>query len=363
MRILLLNWRDVKNPRGGGAERVTHEIGRRLVERGHEFTWLSSQAEGLSDEETVDGIRVVRRGSELTTRFHAPRLARTGFDVIVDAINTVPYLAPLWARAPVVVFFHQLARDVWWYEAPLPVAAVGWLLEPVYLQAYRRTPAITVSASTRDDLRRLRHRAPIDVIPLAVDAGGSSVRLTPKSLEGRLVAIGRLTPSKRFDHAIDVLAALRATRPRARLDIVGTGAEHDRLLRHAADKGVADRVRLHGRVDDQERDRLLDEADLVVGTSVREGWGLTITEAARRGTPAAVYDIPGFRDSVVADRTGVMTAPRPVELAEAIRNLLDDPPRYEAVRKAALERASRLSWTKTADAFEAALVPATRPRG
>jgi glycosyltransferase involved in cell wall biosynthesis len=245
----------------------------------------------------------------------------------------------------------------------LPVAALGWVLEPVYLQAYRSTPAITVSPSTRDDLRRMRLRGPIDVIPLAVDDGPSSAQLTTKSLEGRLVAIGRLTPSKRFDHAIDVLAALSATHPMARLDIVGTGAEHDSLVRHASDRGVGERVRLHGRLEDRERDRLLEEADLVVGTSVREGWGLTITEAARRGTPAAVYDIPGFRDSVVAGRTGVVTAARPVALAEAIRRLLDDREEYEAVRTAALARASQLTWTKTAEAFETALVRATRSPG
>ncbi|MFL5963603.1 MAG: glycosyltransferase family 4 protein [Gaiellaceae bacterium] len=361
MRILILNWRDVRSTRGGGAERVTHEIARRLAERGHSVSWLSSSESGLAEEESIDGVRVIRRGSELTTRFHAPRLAREGYDVVVDAINTVPYLAPLWSRAPVVVFFHQLARNVWWYEAPLPVAALGWAIEPVYLQAYRRTPAVAVSPSTRDDLRRLGLRGTIDVIPLAVSSEAAS-DLDPKSLEGRLVAIGRLTPSKRFDHAIGALAELRRTHPSARLDIIGIGGERERLRDHAASLGVSDWVTLHGRVDDGVRDRLLEEADAVVGTSVREGWGLTVTEAAMRGTPAVVYDIPGFRDSVVADRTGVITQPSPEALANGIRRLIDDPTRYEVIRAAALKRAAQLSWDRTADGFEAALAAATGSR-
>jgi glycosyltransferase involved in cell wall biosynthesis len=361
MRILILNWRDVRSVRGGGAERVTHEIARRLVARGHSVTWLSSSEQGLPANEEIDGVRMVRRGSELTTRFHAPRLAREGYDVVVDAINTVPYLAPLWSRAPVVVFFHQLARNVWWYEAPLPIAMLGWTIEPIYLQVYRRTPAVAVSASTRNDLRRLGLRGNIEVIPLAVSSEAAT-RLPPKSLEGRLVAIGRLAPSKRYDHAIRALAQLRRTHPNARLDVIGTGDERDKLLREAASLGVADWVTLHGRVDDDVRDRLIEEADVVVGTSVREGWGLTVTEAAIRGTPAAVYDIPGFRDSVVADRTGVITRQSPEALAEGIRKLIDDPTHYESVRAAALELAAKLSWEHTADGFEAALVAAIGSR-
>jgi glycosyltransferase involved in cell wall biosynthesis len=287
-------------------------------------------------------------------------LAKEGYDVVVDEVNTVPYLASLWSPAPVLLFINQLARNVWWYEAPLPVAALGWLAEPVYLQAYRRTPAVTISPSSRDDLRRLGLRGTINVIPMAVNSVAST-DLGPKSLEGRLLAIGRLTPSKRFDHAISALAELRRTHPSARLDIIGTGKERDRLLGHAADLGVSGAVTLHGRVDDDERDRLLTEADVVIGTSVREGWGLTVTEAAMRGTPAVVYDIPGFRDSVVADRTGVITAPSPAALAEGIARLIDDSPGYEAARVAALERASLLSWDRTADAFEAALLAAATP--
>jgi glycosyltransferase involved in cell wall biosynthesis len=362
MRILILNWRDLASARGGGAERVTHEIARRLVDRGHEVTWLSSKEPGRPAEEEVDGVAIVRRGGELTTHFHGPRVARRGFDVVVDAINTVPYLAPLWSRAPVVVFFHQLARDVWWYEAPQPLAAIGWLAEPVYLQTYRNTPAITVSASTRDDLRRFGLRERIDVIPLAVSASPNARADAPKALTGRLVVIGRLTPSKRVDHAVAALAELRRTHPEARLDVIGAGAERSRLEREVAARGLDGHVALHGRVSDEERDRLLAEADAVVGTSVREGWGLTVTEAALAGTPAVVYDIPGFRDSVVDGRTGVVTRPNPRDLADGVRRLLEDPEAYARVREATHRRALGLDWTATTSAFELALEAAVRRR-
>jgi glycosyltransferase involved in cell wall biosynthesis len=362
MRILILNWRDTRSARGGGAERVTQEVASRLVARGHEVTWLSSAQAGLPSEEVLDGVTIVRRGSELTTRLHAPRLARAGFDVVVDAINTVPYLAPLWARVPTVVFFHQLARDVWWYEAPRAVAAFGWTIEPLYLQVYRRTPAVTVSDSTRKDLRRFGLKERIDVIPLAVDRPEAEPDFAAKPLTGNLVGIGRLRPSKRFDHAIRALRSLRSTHPHARLDLIGSGSEHDRLAALAGELGLGDAVRLLGAVGSDERDAILREADAVIGTSVREGWGLTVTEGAVLGTPAVVYDIPGFRDSVVDGRTGIVTKPTPDGLADGVRRLLADPAAYDAIRRRAYERALATSWDDTATAFEAALGAAVSAR-
>ena len=355
MRILILNWRDVRSPRGGGAERVTHEVARRLVERGHEVVWLSSAAEGLPPEETIDGVQLVRRGSEATTRLHARRLARrVQPGVILEEINTLPYFAPAWSRAPVLLYMNQLAREVWWYEARLPVAAVGWLAEPVYLQAYRGCDAVTISRSSRDDLRRLGLGHSITVAPMAVET--DRVReLGPKAREGRLLAIGRLTPSKRYDHAITALAHLRHAHPQASLTVVGEGRERGALLEVARQLGVGAAVTLAGRVSEAEKVRLLDEADLLVGTSAREGWGLTVTEAAARGTAAVVYDIPGFRDAVIDGRSGLVVRPHPSALAHAVSALLADPGRFDRLRLNAWQDVERLSYDGTTDAFEQAL--------
>ena len=89
-------------------------------------------------------------GTELTTRFAARSFARApAFDVVVEQVNTLPYFAPLWSRVPTVLWVNQLAREVWWYEAPRGIAAAGYLAEPLYLQAYRRVPVLTISNSTR----------------------------------------------------------------------------------------------------------------------------------------------------------------------------------------------------------------------
>ena len=355
MRILLLNWRDIRSERGGGAERVTHEVARGLVERGHDVTWLSSRSDDQHLDEVIDGVRVIRRGSELTTRFFAPQTARrVRPDVVLEEINTLPYLSPLWSNAPVLLYMNQLARAVWWYEAPLVVATVGYVAEPLYLRAYRRCDAVTISASSRDDLRRVGIGGTISIAPMVADVERVAV-LDAKSRVGALVAVGRLTPSKRYNHAIAALARLRMRYPSATLTLIGDGRSR-RALEHAADAaGVADAVHFAGRVSEAEKAAILAASDVLVGTSVREGWGLTVSEAAARGTPSVVYDIPGFRDSVIDGRTGLLVPAHPQALADGIARLLDDSELYDRLRTEAWRRSESPSPRGTIDSFEQAL--------
>jgi glycosyltransferase involved in cell wall biosynthesis len=354
VRILFLNWRDIRNPKAGGAEVLTHEVARRLA-ASHDVTWFTSRAPGHAAKETIDGVSVVRRGSEATTRLYAPRFGRSGhWDVVIEEINTLPYFSHVWSRAPTVLFIPQLAREVWWYEAPKVVAWLGWLSEPAYLAAYRGVRAITISDSTRSDLRRLGLRESIEVLPMAVSTPALD-HLSPKHPTGELVSVGRLVPSKRFDHAIEALSKLRERYPSARLTIIGEGPERARLGLLADRLGLHDVVRFAGRVTEEAKVELLGRSDVLVACAVREGWGLTTTEAARVGTPAVTYDVPGLRDSVVDGTTGVLTAQSPVALAEGIRRVLDDRHFYDALRAAAWERSRHVSWNDTARSFERAL--------
>jgi glycosyltransferase involved in cell wall biosynthesis len=360
VQILFLNWRDIRSPRAGGAEVLTHEIARRLAVR-HGVTWFASRADGQRGEEEIDGVRVVRRGSEATTRFFAPAFARsTRWDVVVEEINTLPYFAPVWSPAPAVLFILQLAREVWWYEAPKMFAWFGWAAEPLYLAAYRHVNAITISASTCTDLRRFGLREQIDILPIAVSTPALT-QLAPKQPTGQLVAVGRLVPSKRIDHAIRALSNLRLSHGSARLTVIGEGRERTNLEHLAGQLGLGEAVHFTGRVTEDTKVGFLEQADLLVACAVREGWGLTTTEAARLGTPAVGYDVPGLRDSIIHDRTGLLTKPSPHALAEGVRRLLDDHEYYDSVRTAAWARWKDVSWDRTAASFERALLSAVSP--
>ncbi len=75
---------------------------------------------------------------------------------------------------------------------------------------------------------------------------------------------------------------------------------------------------------------------LILVTSIKEGWGLIVTEAASQGTPAVVYDVDGLRDSVYHSKTGLITTSNtPIKLAEAIKSLLYEPAKFEQIQYSA----------------------------
>jgi glycosyltransferase involved in cell wall biosynthesis len=325
VRILILNWRDANHPKAGGAEHLTHEIARRLVEGGDEVEWFAAMFPGASRDENVDGIRVVRAGRQWTVHLRAflryrGRL-RGRFDAVLDEVNTIPFFTPLWAGIPTFMLIYQLAREVWWYESRLPLSALGYAIEPLYLRVYRHSPVLTISASTEADLRRHGFKGSITVVPVGIDP--PSPQTNARSPEPSFLYVGRLAPSKRITDILRAFAAYRDLAGPARLWLVGSGAVgYTRRLKEMASKlGIDGEVEFLGRLPDERKYRRMGEARALLLTSVREGWGLVVTEAAARGTPAIVYDVAGLRDSVRHERTGLVVEASPDALAQAMMRL------------------------------------------
>jgi glycosyltransferase involved in cell wall biosynthesis len=347
VRVLIFNWKDLAHPAAGGAEVFTEEVARELVQRGHSVTLHAAAVEGRPARELVEGVQIVRAGSRLSVYRAARRFwAREGtgrFDVVVDEINTRPFLTPRWVRgAPIVALIHQLAREIWRFETPLPIAVLGrHVLEPWWLRAYRDVPALTVSAGSAESLRT--HHGWRDVHVLPEGWTPHPVPDVPKEARPTVVFLGRLVAMKRPQHAIEAVRILRRTVPGAQLWLIGDGP-----LRLAAEEGVT----FLGRVGREELLERLARAHVLVATSVREGWGLNVSEAAACGTPSIGYDVPGLVDSVQASG-GAVVAPTPAALAARLRE-------FFAGELVLEPRISTIPWPAVAEAFEARLISATR---
>jgi glycosyltransferase involved in cell wall biosynthesis len=321
MRVLLCNWKDMKHPAAGGAEVYTHEVLRRWAAAGHEVTQFSAAVDGRPESEEMDGVRIVRGGSRLGVYWSARRFVarqpRGTFDVVIDEVNTRPFGVARDPGAPGVALIHQVAREMWFHELPLPLAAVGrYVLEPAWLRAYRDVPVLTVSESSRASLYEYGLRQ-VSVVPVGVDVDPRS-DAPVKEERPTVLFVGRLVASKRIDHALAAFAKLRARMPDAQLRVVGTGPLEKRL-RAIAGAGVV----FHGRVSADEKLDLMGRAHVLVVTSVREGWGLVVDEAAAMGTPSIGYDVPGLRDSVPA-AGGTLVAPTPDALAGGLAQRLPE---------------------------------------
>lgn len=352
-RLLLLNWRDPWHPKAGGAEHLTHRILERLAERGWTVEWFSAAYAGASAREIRDGVLFVRAGSGITVHAHAfmRYSKRREYDVVVDEINTIPFFTP-WYSARSVAWFQQLAREVWFYEGGL-AGPLGYALEPLYLAPYRRLPLITISSSSARSLHDIGLRGPVRIIPMAVDEPADET-VPQKTLPRDVLVVGRVTPSKRVEESIRAAALLRSSGWNGRLHVVGSGPVRYRktLERLVAALGIRETVTFHGRVEDEARRRLMQRASVLWMTSVREGWGLVVTEAARHGTPAVVYDVPGLCDAVVDGVTGRVVNADPKALVFATRELFEQ---FDAYAARTLAAARALNWDATAEAFARAI--------
>ena len=107
--------------------------------------------------------------------------------------------------------------------------------------------------------------------------------------------------------------------------------------------------------------KLMQEAWALIAPSVKEGWGMVVTEAAACGTPAIVSNVTGLRDSVVNGKTGIVLSSNPTEteVSLAMLTLLEDRQLRNELSKEAIEFAKKFSWEKSFDTFYQLLIDHT----
>jgi glycosyltransferase involved in cell wall biosynthesis len=353
-----MSWRDPDHPKAGGAELFTYEVARRLVDGGDSVEWFTSTFPGAQPTTEKDGVRIVRAGQQWSVHYAAIRRYRNSlkgrFDAVVDEVNTIPFFTPLWADVPRTLLIFQLAREVWWHESPFPLSALGYAIEPLYLRLYKSTPALTISESTKADLLRLGYTAPIGIVPIGLEAMTTtdSNKAEPKTF----LYVGRLAKSKRVSDIIQAFAGYRSPGRPGRLWLIGDGSPaYVNALHRQVDRLHVDNVEFLGRVPAAEKHTRMAQAAVLLMASAREGWGLAVAEANAYGTPAVVYDVPGLRDAVRNEETGLVVAPSPDKLTEGMVRLSTQPDLYARLAREARRWSSTFSFDAAARDFRTAI--------
>ena len=343
MRILLANWRDPAHPSAGGAERYVEEVAKRWAGDGHDVTLFSSRFPGSAPTTESDGFRILRSGGRFSVyrRFAEYVAANRQWDAVIESVNTRPFFAHRLApELPTMAIIHQLAREIWFHEVPLPAALVGrYVLEPSWLRRYRDARVVAVSDSTRGDLQRIGVPT-VGVVPPAVT--DPVVGSWPKETEPTLVFLGRLTPNKRPDAAVEAWRRVSEQLPGTKLWMLGDGP-----MRSSLEATSEDGLVMFGKVDEATKWQLLSRAHLLLVPSVREGWGIVVMEAAMAGIPSVGYRVPGLVDAIVDGDTGWLCDPNPVALAQASLRALADPA-LARVADRARARAGTFTWDAVA---------------
>jgi glycosyltransferase involved in cell wall biosynthesis len=277
-------------------------------------------------------------------------------DVVIDTQNGWPFFARLVFGRRAVVLVHHCHREQW----PLAgrfMGRLGWYCESrISPRVHRRCQYVTVSLPSARDLADLGvERNRIAIVRNGLDEAPPRTVDLPRSPMPRVVVLSRLVPHKQIEDALEAIALLRARIPNLRLDVVGGGWWHDRLVDHAARLGMSDVVTFHGHVGDMAKHEVVQRAWVHVLPSRKEGWGLAVTEAARHAVPTIGYrSSGGLTDSIIDGVTGVLVDDH-AELVERLFELLTDPQVRDELGRKAQARSTEFSWRQSASAMRTVL--------
>jgi len=359
LKLIVFSWRDLGHPRAGGSEIYLFNILRRLDGLFDEIIcFTSNYLEARKFENLGRNITIYRVGYDYTpplimlkSRKFVKNLSDT---IILENINHVPFYTPiLYPSVPIVCIIHHIASSQLYIEAPV-VAPVADLLErgvsPIF---YRDKVVIAPSQSTATQLARLGYRK-VYVVPPGIEYG--KLRLKAEKYVKKpnsIIYFGRIMRYKQIHHVIKALAEVVKEIPDVRLTIAGR-ASSKRYLRQLYSLirrlNLRKHVAMKINVSEEEKIRLLAEAEVYVTASAREGWAITIIEANACGTPAVGYDVPGLRDSIRHGKTGLLVRPGNISaLARGLVHLLTDEGLKNRLSKNALKWSRQFSWDKTVE--------------
>ncbi len=349
LHILVLTDRDWLHPQGGGTGTNLYGQIARWVAWGHRVTVVAGDYPGAEPVQRLGpNLEIHHMGTRRTIFARAAWAVGRGrvgadADIVVEVINGIAFFTPLWLRRPRVALVHHVHRRMYVEEYGRVGTIAAFLLETVPLRfLYRATPFLTISQAAKRDLVALGvpedrvHVAYLGVEPAQFQPGERAAQPT-------LLYLGRLKQYKRIEVVLDCLEAV----PEARLEIAGDGDHREALEAEIEQRGLADRVVLHGHVAEEDKAALYSRAWIALTASSAEGWCLTVMEAAACLTPSAALRVGGLPESIVDGETGLL-ADEPAELADLVAALIRDPARRERLGAAAEARARTFTWERTA---------------
>ncbi|MEQ1759724.1 MAG: glycosyltransferase family 4 protein [Vicinamibacterales bacterium] len=201
-----------------------------------------------------------------------------------------------------------------------------------------RLPAVVVPGTRRGELGR--------------GSGGHEVRL---------LCVGSIVPRKGHAVLIEALSGLRSL-PWTLIcagSLVRDPDTADAVQALVRERGLGNRVSFTGELLDGDLSAHYARADVFVLPTFYEGYGMVVAEAIAHGVPVIASDTGGIAD-IVGDDAGMVVPPGDVDaLQQALRAVITDPARREAMAGGAWRVRERLpSWEDSAVAMEGVLLEA-----
>ena len=348
MHILVLTDRDWTHPQGGGTGTNLYGQVSRWLAWGHRVSVIASGYPGCAAREELGALTVHRVGGRSTVFPRAIWKQWRGLvpdaDVMLEVVNGITFLTPLWSRTPRVTLVHHIHRDHYVREMGRAGQVAAWALETAPLKLlYKGSRFLTISNAAATDIAAHgipRERIAMNYIGVELDA----FRPGERAEHPMLLYLGRLKRYKRIELLFDVLEQI----PEATLEMAGEGDYREQLEHEIAERGLGPRVLMHGHVSEEKKLELFQRAWVNLTASSAEGWCLTVMEAAACGTPSVAMAVGGLPESIADGETGLL-ARSPAELVEKTRLILDDAELRDGLGERARERVHEFTWERTAE--------------
>jgi glycosyltransferase involved in cell wall biosynthesis len=416
MRIGFINpWETFAPPDGGGSLGIwTWEVARRFAASSEVFVCGQGRP-GAAAFDEVQGVRFFRWPVQLDNRLmrlmHRIRNGSGAVDVacwyyyyvllvraalllrrhrcnvihIFNLSQFAPVMARLNPQAAIVLNMHC---D---FLAGMDYSLIGRRLEFV-------DRIIGCADCITNDIRSRfpHHAARCDTIHNGVDL--QLFRPPEAGSQGRasetLITVGRISPEKGLHVLLDAFERVVVRKPRVRLRVIGPesilyvpgaitkasssnqlqkifsacGEDYLQKLKERVDGALQENVSFIGPVAHHKVAAEMRNAAILVQPSLYETFGMPAIEAMASGLPVVASRVGGLPEIVSDAETGILVEPSdPVQLAEALVTLLDDPVRMHAMGAAARSRTSQIfSWEATVDrlrsCYERAINNRSAPR-
>jgi len=351
LKILIINWRDAKHPRAGGADFRLQQVYAPLAKQGHKIILYSCAFPGCEPQDNIDGIEVHRLGNDVTFSFLCMMRLRGWVqqhqpDVVVEDLNKLPFYSPLVYKGPLVIQMHHLWRTSIFRETIFPLALFIWLSEEMIRVVYRKCRFSVVSESTKTELVEMGiPDSRIEVIYNGADL--SSYKPSGEVKQPFLLWVGRIQQYKGVLDACQVLEKLQVDLPDLRLVIVGDGPFMPKLRQYISEHGLQDKVQLTGFIGEKEKIELFQQAAVHLQSSYKEGWGLSVIEANACGCPVVANNATGLRDSVVDGESGLLYDYCDIDQASRkVKAVLTDKELQARLIDHGFRRAAEFSWER-----------------
>jgi glycosyltransferase involved in cell wall biosynthesis/O-antigen/teichoic acid export membrane protein len=347
VHILVLTDRDWTHPQGGGTGTNLYGQVSRWLAWGHRVSVIAAGYQGGDPLERHGDLTMHRVGGRSTVFPRAILKQWRGLvpdaDVVLEVINGITFLTPIWLRAPRVGLVHHVHTDHYAREMGRVGKVAGLFLETLPLKLlYPGSRFVVISHATQRDLERFGitpDTVTVNHIGVELDAFAPGER----AAEPTLLYLGRLKKYKRVEMLLETVEAL----PGTMLEIAGDGDHLPDLEAEIERRGIGERVRIHGHVEEKKKVELLQRSWVNLTASSAEGWCLTVMEAAACRTPSVAMRVGGLPESIEDGVTGFL-ADDGDELTAHVRTLVEDTDLRKRMGAAAFERAQEFTWDRTA---------------